>query len=66
MIVQLQFNNGTMVRLNVATSLVGNATCVLYKGATFAYGGMRGQNYDTIVYNEVTAPTDLSDAEVIQ
>jgi hypothetical protein len=63
--VQLHFSNGHVITLNVVQAIVGNTTCVLYKGKTFAYGGMRGLSYDTIVYNEVTAPTDLSHAEVI-
>ena len=62
--VQLQYHNGHVITLNVAVSVVGNATSVTYKGKTFAYGGIRGQSYDTIVYNEVSASVDLSLAEV--
>lgn len=65
MIVQLQFNSGNVIRLNVAAATISNAACITYKGDTFAYGGMQGSNYTVLHFNEVFAPTDLSDAEVL-
>lgn len=64
MIVQLRYTNGDVISLNVAPSIIGSATSVIYKGKTFGYGGLQGLGCDTVAFDEVNASVDLSLAEV--